>query len=34
VFTAVQDQLGLTLEATTASVTVLVIDRIEMPSEN
>lgn len=34
VFTAVQEQLGLKLEPTTASVTVLVIDRIEMPSEN
>jgi uncharacterized protein (TIGR03435 family) len=34
VFTAVQEQLGLKLETTTAPVHVLVIDRIAMPTEN
>ncbi len=34
VFTAVQEQLGLKLEPVTARVPVLVIDRLEMPSEN
>jgi uncharacterized protein (TIGR03435 family) len=34
VFTAVQEQLGLRLESTTAPVPVLVVDRIEMPSED
>jgi uncharacterized protein (TIGR03435 family) len=34
VFTAVQEQLGLTLDSTRAPVDVLVIDRVERPSEN
>ena len=34
VFTAVQEQLGLKLEPATAPVTVLVVDHIEMPSED
>ena len=34
VFAALQDQLGLKLEPDTASLEVLVIDSIEMPSEN
>src|SRR5262249_30556343 len=33
-FTAIQQQLGLRLEATKGSVDVLVIDRAEKPSEN
>lgn len=33
-YTAVQEQLGLKLEATKASASVLVIDRVEKPSEN
>jgi len=33
-FTAVQEQLGLKLEAKTAPYQVLVIDSVEMPSEN
>jgi uncharacterized protein (TIGR03435 family) len=34
VFTAVQDQLGLKLEARTASVRTMVVDRVERPSGN
>ena len=34
VLTAVRDQLGLRLEAGTAPYEVLVIDSVEMPSEN
>jgi uncharacterized protein (TIGR03435 family) len=34
VFAAVQEQLGLKLEAIRAPITVLVIDRIQMPEEN
>jgi uncharacterized protein (TIGR03435 family) len=34
IFTAVQDQLGLRLDATTGPVEVLVIDHIERPSED
>ena len=34
IFTAIQEQLGLKLESTKASVKTLVIDHIEQPSEN
>jgi uncharacterized protein (TIGR03435 family) len=34
VFTAVQEQLGLKLEATKATVDVLAVDHLERPSEN
>lgn len=34
IFTALEEQLGLRLRATTGSVDVLVIDRVERPSEN
>lgn len=34
IYTALQEQLGLRLEATKAAVPVLVIDHIERPSEN
>jgi len=33
-FTAIQEQLGLRLEATKAAVDVLVVDRVEKPSDN
>ena len=33
-FTAFQQQLGLKLEATKASVEILVVDHVEKPSEN
>jgi len=33
-FTAIQEQLGLKLEATKAPVDVLVVDKVERPSAN
>ena len=33
-FTAIQEQLGLKLEATRAQVDVFIIDHVEQPSEN
>jgi uncharacterized protein (TIGR03435 family) len=34
VFTAIQEQLGLRLESTKGSIDVMVIDRVEQPSQN
>ena len=34
IFTAIQEQLGLKLEPTTAPVRIMVIESIERPSEN
>jgi uncharacterized protein (TIGR03435 family) len=34
IFTAVQEQLGLKLESTKAMTDMIVVDHIEMPSEN
>jgi bla regulator protein blaR1 len=34
IFTAMQQQLGLKLESTKAQVDVMVIDKVEKPSEN
>ncbi len=33
-FTAIQDELGLKLEATKAPVDVMVVDKVQKPSEN
>jgi uncharacterized protein (TIGR03435 family) len=34
VFTAIQEQLGLRLESATAPVNMLIVERLELPTEN